>query len=421
MRMIFFAIILATAIVFSGCAHVETVERTIVRQVGSYQTTGDPKGKTTYHANCDDSSALNLSCTFTQKDRCDRSALDVFEHTGTLEKSTAWWVTVLEWTAAGGVLAAGVAVTVDASYISDNDPFNDNPIGRTGAFAIGGSLLGAGLGVASLAIVDSIRTIDEVKKIDRVEKVKSVVEISCLEKPLAHQMLHLEIGTKKIEIRTDERGNIVHELDSFIGEKTVLQEKAEPVVTIFKRNNVIARVRVNQYFEQIQAKERGRLALLAEKKEEIDQINREIARIADQHDGFRCLAHIDKNPDLIRNAAIYRRVDELRLCAAGALVNEAENYFKMNNLAAGTPVLIKLESLVPDHEALPRLNAARKQAFLGLTIELLRNWRIKEAQQLADRCVEILLIKKECQIARKLVAKADQIVDVAAFENQGRL
>jgi len=418
-RKCFLILVLLTGVGLSGCAHVEVIEKAIDRPIGSYQATSSPKGHVTYQANCNEASPLKLFCTFTKEDRCDQSTIEAFEHIVMIEKSTAWWVKMLEWTAAGGLLAAGVAMTVDAGYIPDNDPFHDNPVGKTGAYAIGGSLLGAGVGAASLAIIDSIRAIDEVDEIERMEKVQSVVEVPCKKHTLAHQVISVENGKKRIEIETDESGSAMIELASVIGEEAVLREKTEPVIAFYEGDEVMARVRVDQYFKYIQDKERARLEELARQKEEIRQINQEIARLSDDNDGRRCLDYFDKYPDILKNAPIYQRVDELRLCAADALANEAEVHFKKNNLAAGTPALMRLERLVPDHKALSRLKADRQQAFLGLTTELLRNWRIEKARSLANHCSEIILSQKVCQLARKKVETADLLMTVAAFEKKG--
>ena len=98
---------------------------------------------------------------------------------------------VLDWTLGAlgaGLAASGTLVLINASsvYANDSNSRQYNPIGPTGATAIGASLTAVGVGLATIAIVDVVRSSGQETRAENVSVPGIIVEhgVGCKGRPL---------------------------------------------------------------------------------------------------------------------------------------------------------------------------------------------------------------------------------------------
>ncbi len=400
----------------SACAHVERVEQKHDRVLQAYQGTLYPKGQERYFVKCEETTDIHVKCSFEVEDRCDVPQIELVESYTTIENSTSTWVKILEWAGAGAGLGAGLGFTIDAASLpAESDPYHSNPVGRTGAYLIGCSLLAAGVAVATLATIDSIRAMDEVKDVTRREEVKSVREIACNHRPLANQKLGLRVGEHSAFVETDEAGKVLIALNSFVDHQSVIKGAFEPILYIYTGafQQLIHQTSTSRFFRMERRKEDERLAEQARRQLEIAETNRKIGLLVEKAVGSQCLDWVDVQPEVIANKAEYAGVDDLLLCATDGMVELAALFFKQGNLAQGEEHRKRVARLAPNHSRLQELDEARNRAFERLVTNHLRSFRIAESRRMLQTCLDAVAGDAAlCARLEKKLALADVLISL---------
>ncbi len=156
---------LPSAIVFvaasaTACSTINTVREDHAQLLKTQPITG-PGHDLKFHASvtqADDSFTLVV----TQDETCERRVEKVLHRTTTLHRKVENKATlILEYGLGAAMLVAGALVTIDASKVPmPNAPAQSNPVGRTGAYGIGGGLFALGAAGVVMGIVDSRRARD---------------------------------------------------------------------------------------------------------------------------------------------------------------------------------------------------------------------------------------------------------------------
>ena len=402
-----------------SCAHVTVNESTEDQPLKTFYKTSDPKGQKTYIANCEEDTDTTLKCKIETEDKCDRITYDLVDRTVITEKSTGIWPKILEWGGAGILLAAGGIVTVDTGYLpDDNDPLDSNPIGKTGAYAIGGGLLAVGAGLLSLAIVDSTRAIDDIRHEGQREIEKSREEIACAKGPLASVYVTLAVGPANMNIKTGENGSFSVELARLIPKELVTSGKHKPVVGISHGNNKIHQAHVASYFSRIAAAEKKRLAeqkRLDDEQRRLEEVNRkkisallgEMKMVLKKNRPDYCIVFMDNHPDILSYSGESGEFVKLRKCAAMAVAGNFTRAYNNLNFEEGDKHFERLLELVPEFHDVPKISKRLALGFSQAMAKLKKKGEFDEARALVEKCEKYGVTKKKCKKLRSGIDKQE--------------
>ncbi len=131
-----------------------------------------------------------FTITLTSDETCEVHVERVLHRTRTLRRKVDDKTTLLfEYGLGAALLIAGGIVTYDAPNVPmDNDPVTSNPIGRTGAYGIGGGLLALGTASVVEGIVNSRRARDSTEYLGQVSEPTNDPrrDVSCNERPASN-------------------------------------------------------------------------------------------------------------------------------------------------------------------------------------------------------------------------------------------
>src|SRR5581483_10106193 len=120
---------------------------------------------------------------------------------------------VLFYLGAVAGLGVGTGILAETPNIPDaNDLKTTNPVGRTGAYVIGGLQLAAGAVLLGLGIGTTVRGMNSTKEVGVVDVPVTGTEkvVDCSRKPVVADVLLVKTATASVVLgRTDSRGRLV--------------------------------------------------------------------------------------------------------------------------------------------------------------------------------------------------------------------
>jgi hypothetical protein len=395
------------------------VEEVEEQSLGVDERLAAPKGELSYLVDCERTAESVLRCGIQVEDRCDRLQVETIERATVQKKSIPLWASILEWSSAAVALGIGTTITVDASYLPDeNDPLDSNPVGKAGAYSIGAILMAAGAGAAALATVDTVRALDEVDQVDKIEKTLSRTEVACEKRPLSDHFLQAHIGSRSFKVSTDAAGMTAIDLAEVIATDEILAGNVAPRLEFSADEKKISTVDLKPYFALVRRKDAERLARERKARQRVEARNAKIASLIEKGKGWDCNAWLDNHHQELAPIADYPRLDELRKCAANGTAKLSRFHFERDQVSQGKEQLERTRALDPTNANLARLEDELAAAVKRKVTHHLRSMQIYQAEQMVSRCAMHELSESDCQDLAASVAAAQLITTLSAYRDR---
>lgn len=236
-----------------SCAHVEETTQNVDRPIKSDTKLSNPIGDPKYISNCRLENKKTVVCQFENEYECDKSSFDVVDRTVHTEKSTSTLSKILEYAGGALLLGGGTGVVLDAGNVpSSDDRLNNNPVGRTGAYAIGGGLLALGTTLLVIGITDSFRAVDSFEHAGNLELLRNSERVLCERKKLANSQLGILIGGREVSKEsTSPKGTLRIELEEVVPGAMLAGKSPLVELHLNHNGNDIAKVGLSKYREYL--------------------------------------------------------------------------------------------------------------------------------------------------------------------------
>jgi len=403
----------------SGCVAIDVQERVERQALQSFEKLSEPKQQLKIFAACEGiTDSWTVTCRLESEDTCDRLFVEVIQERKFIERTSADWAKGLEWGAAGALLGAGLWVTIDAQNVAPNDYWTSNPVGQTGAYAIGGSLLGLAAGMIAWAITDSVRALDSEEASEPKERIASSEPQTCDRKPLALQPVGGLSGSARFTITTDAEGRLELAVPTVIPAAQILSGQAAREIELFVDGSSITRIQIDRYIDDVLRKEQVRLEILAAQARSIGEINETISDLITVADGRACRSFLELKASSLGQHGI-KRLEELMTCTAKGFIDEAKHAFETGDINAGKALRQRAVENDPNHSLLGELWRAELIGLQVLFDKALRAGDIEGSKRLAAECLVLEVPQtgldsrdQECRSMARGVARAATLAEV---------
>lgn len=165
-------------------------------QLQPFEKTWGPQEPRKFSAKCTSRPDLVYDCLVEVESSCGSDTIHGLARTTRVHRTISAREQRLEYGIAAALLLIGGVVIADAPNVAaSDDPVKTNPVGRSGANAIGVAFAVAGSALLAIGIVDSIRALDTVESISNVEGTRVPARTFNCDKRVTTAIVRGSVGT----------------------------------------------------------------------------------------------------------------------------------------------------------------------------------------------------------------------------------